>query len=981
MKEKKDVIEEDYIDLSGLTKHFEEPVLVVSILTFLLAAIKAAFPTLKLGAINIGLGNMSLYLIGTFFLGLLCIYFIYLYLKKEENREYSLLLIPLLIFTTTIFMWYSDQGAGINERDFNILSLVSTTFLLFYSLSFHKVMKPSTALLTAIFLSTLFTHVAPAVTIVTPQGVEVGGKYLSALDPYFYYRHANTIVNTGFVPEKETLVYPTDRPSFENNKFMVSVFMASITLILNPLSISTMDVAMVYAGVFAAFSSIVLYLLIRDLFSEYEPYNKAAALFAAFMLIFNPAFAAKAIASNAEDDALGLFLLIASYFLFTLAYRKKSFKISLISGFSFLLLNLTWGGYKFGFLVLCIFTVGYAAINALQDLYLYIFHDRKKINRSYIEHLPYLIITVAISNLAFIILHAQGSMPAFSLNEIPKYNLIAFGVAITLPLLLEMLRVYLSDRIIKEEENYDSRLNNFLQRNIYPISGAILFVSIIFLVSFMDPVGILNYGIHVVTGAKQTEIIGMTTAEQNPLCGKIFTEGCFMNLYSTFGIVTVFALFSVLILAYYTFASKKNLGPLFILCWSLPMIWGVVNKSQYQFTASIPIISLGATFALIMIIKRDEWESLRVIPTILLIVLPLVLTIGSHTPIVGAFGGRIPMDRGTEPGDIKYWYPALEWIGQQPENTTILTWWDYGHWISAISQRTSIADNTKARRFIVQDLAKFHVLEENETKALEIAKKYSATHVVIDYTMIGKSGAPHFIATSNLTAPVDDPSREGEHMSYGQCRFSPANSQLEAKYESNNEGVLVKKRYIVFTCNIGGDYREYIGAISFEITNEREGDRITDIKVNPISKIGNQLMLENEISWSVWQNEKHSSILGIHSLRQILSNAIIYNDNRKAYVNFPTYKTLVYVPEKFNNYMMTRLYLGDHLQEYKSIGLADESIRPLKHFKLVDGFSGDDLAEFNLGKDKSYLGYVKTWEIDYREPISNTTESSDQLPT
>ncbi|OYT54386.1 MAG: hypothetical protein B6U72_02815 [Candidatus Altiarchaeales archaeon ex4484_2] len=978
MEENKDMIEEDYIDLSGLSKHFEEPVLVVSILAFLLAALKVVFPSLEFGAIDIGLGKLSLYFIGTFFLGLLCIYFVYIYLKKEENRNYSLLLIPLLIFTTTIFMWYSDQGGGINERDFNILSVVSTTFLLFYSLSFHKVMKPSTALLTAIFLSTLFTHVAPAVTV---QGINWSGKYLSALDPYYYYRHANTIVDTGFVPERETLVYPTDKPTFENSKFMVSVFMASITLILQPLGISTMDVAMVYAGVFAAFSSIVLYLLIRDLFLEYAPYNKAAALFAAFMLIFNPAFAAKAIAGNAEDDTLGLFLLIASYFLFILSYRKKSFKLSLISGFSFLLLNMTWSGYNFGFLVLCVFTIGYATINALQDLYLYIFHDRKRINRSYIEHLPYLVIPVVISNLFFIILHAQGGMPVFGFNEIPKYNLIAFGVAIALPLLLEMLRVYLSDRIIKDGRNYDSRINNFLQRNIYPISGVMLLGGIIFLVSFMDPVGILNYGVHVVTGAKQTEIIGMTTAEQNPLCSKIFTENCFMSLYATFGVVTVFALFSVFILAYYTFVSKKNLGPLFILCWSLPMIWGVVNKSQYQFTASIPIISLGATFALLLVMKREEWETLRVIPTILLIALPLVLTIGSHTPIVGAFGGRMPMDRGTEPGDIKYWYPALEWIGQQPENTTILTWWDYGHWISAISKRTSIADNTKKRRFIVQDLARFHVLEENETKALNIAKKYNATHVVIDYTMIGKSGAPHFIATSNLTAPVDDPNREGEHMSYGQCGFSPRNSQLEAKYEPNNEGVLVKRRYIVFTCNLGGDYREYIGAIRFEITNERKGDRITDIKISPVSRIGNQLMLENEISWSVWQNEKHGSILGIQSLRLILSNAINYKDNPQMYINFPTYKTLVYVPEKFNNYMMTRLYLGDHLQEYKSVGLADESIRPLEHFKLVDEFRGDSVEEFNLGKDKSYLGYVKTWEIDYRETISNNSETSDQLLT
>jgi len=48
---------------------------------------------------------------------------------------------------------------------------------------------------------------------------------------------------------------------------------------------------------------------------------------------------------------------------------------------------------------------------------------------------------------------------------------------------------------------------------------------------------------------------------------------------------------------------------------------------------------------------------------------------------------------------------------------------------------------------MVKDIARFHVLSENESEALDIAEKYKATTVVIDWTMIGKSGAPHFIAT------------------------------------------------------------------------------------------------------------------------------------------------------------------------------------------------------------------------------------------
>ncbi len=971
MAKKKVVEEEEYLDFSFLNKYFEEPVLVVSILTFLLTILKNIVSSSSLGITGTFLGKISIYFMATIFLGLVCLYFTLIYFSRADKREYSRLLVVLLIFSTSIFVYYSDQAGGINLRDYNILSVVSATFLVLYALTFNGVMSVSNALITAIFFSVLLTHVIPANSV---PGVDGSGRYLDALDPYYYYRIANTIAETSSIPEKETLAYPTDMPSFSGRRFMVSVFMGSIAVILQPLGITVHDIAMVYAGVFAAFSSIVLYLLVRDLFSEYEPYNKAAAILAAFMLIYNPGFAAKAIASNCEDDALGMFLLIASYFLFVLSYRKKSISLSVIAGFSFLVLNLTWSGVNFGFLVLSIFAFGYPLINFLQDIYMYSFHNRKATNRSYIDHIPYFLIPIIIGHLTFLILHAKGEVPVFSVGSIPTYNLLAFGGAILVSFLLEIIRVRLFGRIITEEETVGANISNFFQRNIYLLSGIFIISGVLFLVSFMNPARIFDYAMYTIMGAKVQEIIGMTTAEQNPLCSDIFSEGCFKNLYNAFGVTAVYALFSIFILLYYTFASKKNLGPIFILLWSIPMIWGVVNKSQYQFTASVPIIALGSTFALLLVMKREDWESLRIIPTILIIILPFTLTFGMNSPLVGAFGGTIPMDRGTLPGDIIRWYPALKWIGEQPEDTTILTWWDYGHWITAISKRTSIADNTKNRRFIVQDLAKFHVLEEDEDEALKLAKKYNATHVVIDYTMIGKSGAPHFIATSNLTAPIDDKSRLGEHLSYGQCypvlgnscsfyrgRFASFCSyllslrSLNPAYKADGSGALILTRSIVYECNMEAP------GLLFEI---QEDNRMDIYVISGFDEV---------IPWRLYQNKTHASILGIHPMGLILSNIITGIDNPGNFVNFPTYRNLVYVPEKFNNYMMTRLYLGDYLKDYQRMGLAEPSIQPLEHFELVEEFRGSDLNAFISGNDKSYLGYVKTWKINYPENMSSVS--------
>jgi hypothetical protein len=328
-------------------------------------------------------------------------------------------------------------------------------------------------------------------------------------------------------------------------------------------------------------------------------------------------------------------------------------------------------------------------------------------------------------------------------------------------------------------------------------------------------------------------------------------------------------------------------------------------------------------------------------------------------PILEPFGGISAMYHGN-PGEVAYWDPTLQWLKTQPNNTVVLTWWDYGHWITAVSHKISVADNTKAVPAIVQDLARFHVLEENETKALAIAKKYNATMVIIDYTMIGKSAAPHFIATSNVSASFDSAGREGEHMGYSQCSFSVSNSQIEAEYVPNSDGSFQKKRTLVYTCNIAGNYTDYIGALIFDIVDDSQ----IDIRVMPITLRSGQLTLGKAISWDSWRKEHKASILGVQSPLEILRNAIAYKESYQNYISFPTYTTFVYVPEKFNKYMMTSLYLGDYMDQYKALGLCDSSVQKLKHFKLIGAYNMS-AENFISDNDVSYLGYIRAYSIDY----------------
>jgi len=315
------------------------------------------------------------------------------------------------------------------------------------------------------------------------------------------------------------------------------------------------------------------------------------------------------------------------------------------------------------------------------------------------------------------------------------------------------------------------------------------------------------------------------------------------------------------------------------------------------------------------------------------------------------FKGWVPHNMGVS-GDRFYWEPSLVWMRENtPESTSFLTWWDYGHWITSVSKRHVLIDNLQADSYQIQDVARFFVNKTTEEEAYETVKAYQDVYaqrgvdlryVVIDFTMIGKGSALHFIATGDLES-----CGEGSFRNYAQCQFIPQASDRSPRIVPKADGTLSYQRNLVFGC------QGYIPGVRFTLTD----DQITGIDVI-LDNIG------STVPWETWVKDNDASLLGVQSLNDILALAIQSPDSGI----ISTFRTLVYVPGEFQDYMMTRLYLGDHLEEYKALGLYNREIEPLKHFKLLDEFEG------NLGGsqgDKSTFGYVRVYEI-IDEPLEDS---------
>ena len=76
------------------------------------------------------------------------------------------------------------------------------------------------------------------------------------------------------------------------------------------------------------------------------------------------------------------------------------------------------------------------------------------------------------------------------------------------------------------------------------------------------------------------------------------------------------------------------------------------------------------------------------------------------------------------------WLETLEWIKlNTPENAVIASWWDYGYWITTLSDRTTIVDNATLDTIQIQKMAK--MLMSTPDNSWNILKEMNADYVVI----------------------------------------------------------------------------------------------------------------------------------------------------------------------------------------------------------------------------------------------------------
>lgn len=527
-------------------------------------------------------------------------------------------------------------------------------------------------------------------------------KYpIQELDPYFHARITRSVIENGLIPREDPQgFYSIHMPyQAEIHPYIMGFLYKFITL-NGPYSDQLfMPFYSLYPVIVTAFTCLFAYLFIR------ETNGRFAGLLSAFAVAVMPRLIYKGAYGVAEDDPFGLLMILVAMYFYALAVKKPSIPRCARAGLVLSLALASWTGM--GYLTYLI--VGFLVLQPIVD----IVHGKSTM---YLIKTSFFSLFGLVPGMLFFTYFPELTNSARWTIIDTSYSFFVFALffgAFFWSTLLEYLRFRRAE----------------LQRPLQ-ISAALFCIGLlikgpsILFSPFSNITELQESGRTRV--ASMADVIMQTIAEQ---IGSISLDA-FIDL---FNVAMWLFIFSLALLFYRTFMEKDSLD-LFLLIMSASSFFIAAQRTAYLFIFSLPIC-LCFGVALDYIWKESEQKFKGDIRKTALGVVGVFL-IAEASAGVG-FGSAISSYLSTP------WLEALEFMRYDtPDNSSFISWWDYGHWTTFIADRKAVNDNRQLGGVdIIHGTAKFFT-DIDEDTAIQYLKNNSIDYVITDNEIV--IGGPRF---------------------------------------------------------------------------------------------------------------------------------------------------------------------------------------------------------------------------------------------
>ncbi|MBN1215261.1 MAG: glycosyltransferase family 39 protein [Candidatus Lokiarchaeota archaeon] len=530
---------------------------------------------------------------------------------------------------------------------------------------------------------------------------------IKAFDPWMQYYNTNYLVENGiydyFNWHDFKSWYPAgiDRSMLRPGlQFTTAAFYEILNFI--GIKISVYDACYYFPPVMAGLTVLAIYFLGKEIL------DRKCGLLAAFFLAFSPGYMQRTVAGFYDNETIGVFAIIMTFlfFLKTLKTGRTTYAIAggVFSGY----LALSWGGADFVFYTIPIVCIILIILNKY--------------------------------NANVLIAYAGVQGVGMLLNSLYKFyvfgNLfssIESGGLLFLTVLVIFFHILYSKK--KTNPILFNKIMTIIKWGIIPAAIGVV------VITWAAP-GLIPFGI----GARLQSVLNplfrnqinlvASVAEHMPTSWSTFYYDLLIPLsllplgvyfcFKRYNYADIFLLVFTLLLFYFT-GSMVRIILAFAPAGALMGAYGLSNVLKI-YGSHYGKKGIGVSRKRTKLLKRKRALGKKEIYSVYLIVGFLCFVQVSHaidTSISMAPGQMVPG------GVLHDWEESLNWMKENlPGDTVVVSWWDYGYWLTPVGNMTSVCDNANIRAQ-VNGLVGMAMMQTDEIYSAKILKLLQADYVLV----------------------------------------------------------------------------------------------------------------------------------------------------------------------------------------------------------------------------------------------------------
>ena len=505
------------------------------------------------------------------------------------------------------------------------------------------------------------------------------GNELMEFDPFFNFRATEYILENGFVEYFEWHDDKSWPPHGRNISATSQVMLhttAAITYQIFGGNSSLYDFTILFPALVGSLTVIVIFGLVR-VFA-----GTTAGLFASLLFAISLPIIIRGTIGWFKSEPLGIFYALFGLYFFFSGIRSENKKIAfskiIFGGIIMTFAISSWGGVQFFIIPLGLFILALPFV--------------RKDYKFLLWSIP---LFVGVFLLTALMFERLGTSFVFGLG----------GISLIIPTIFLVLCIFIQ-KISKDQHKI---------RN-----GLILLFSIILISSFLL---ILNedYNFINLPSYRYLNAIDPFQKSLDPLTQSV-AEHQTTDIKLSFYFHSILLIFSA-IGAWFLLSKKmpssiifeRNDMRVFVLIVGITGVYVSAIFVRLEIFASISLIfltSIGLSILIKEIFKINVFKKknypLKISSIIIIFILftiPLVYPT-SNNWINGVDFPPTILNGGTSFPASSDWIETLEWIKlNTPEDSIVVSWWDYGYWIQTTGERTSLADNSTTYDSVIKKIA------------------------------------------------------------------------------------------------------------------------------------------------------------------------------------------------------------------------------------------------------------------------------------